>query len=97
MRRIADALQESSEHDYDLATRVCVGSKYHSPTPLVVMGVRVGEEVVNLCPTCQANLKVFVSLMTSSNGSLPWEVRREFGNRIRSLGMKQWAHLKGGS
>lgn len=70
----------------------CQGSKFHSPTPLTVTQVEVAGEMVALCGTCQANLAVFQQLMTDSNGTLAWEIRREFGNRIRVLGMKDWAY-----
>lgn len=90
MSRIAEALRQRSETDFERATLICAGSKFHSPTPLVVLKTPVGEEIIPLCGTCRDNLGVFLSLMTTSNGSLPWEVRREFGNRIRSLGMTAW-------
>lgn len=92
MGRIAEALRERSELEYERAVRVCVGAKYHSPTPLSVGIHLVAGDRVPLCGTCKDNLAVFVSLMTTSNGTLAWEVRREFGNRLRALGTRVWLH-----
>ena len=91
MSRIAMALREYGETE-GLPTPECVGAKFHSPHPLVVeyVGVIGLEEHIPLCGTCSDNLRVFLSLMTASEGSLPWEVRREFGNRLRAWGMKAW-------
>jgi hypothetical protein len=43
-----------------------------------------------LCGTCAANLEIFLSLMDATNGVMSWQVRREFGNLIRSLGLENW-------
>lgn len=68
----------------------CEGSEYHSPRPLLVRTFTVAGTVVRLCGTCEDNVRVFLSLMTASTGTLPWSVRREFGNRVRALGMSAW-------
>lgn len=81
----------------------CEGSKFHSPTPLLCTKVDLRELVENaeapsdavwLCGVCAANLRIFVLLMVSTEGDLEWGVRREFGNRIRDLGMKVWTYRK---
>jgi hypothetical protein len=81
----------------------CEGSKFHSPTPLVCTKVDLRDlvdntealsDVVWLCGVCAANLRIFVRLMVATEGDLEWEVRREFGNRIRDLGMKVWTYRK---
>lgn len=75
---------------------VCEGSKFHSPTPLVVRTPSFpGVVVPPLCATCRDNLAVFVALMSASSGELSWSVRRQFGNRIRSLGMRIWKSQEG--
>lgn len=86
---------------------VCDGSRHHSPTPLACTRLRLSEVVaqvsggpvptpadeplLSLCGTCLDNLTVFVRLMGDYQGAMPWEVRREFGNTIRILGMQAWA------
>lgn len=92
----------------------CVGSKYHSPTPLRVTPTWLSqvpyeclghdgddlpdpladEAMVWLCSTCYDNLRVFCLLMLATNGGLEWEVRREFGNRIRDLGTRAWGYYE---
>jgi hypothetical protein len=81
----------------------CEGSKFHSPTPLICTKVDLRDLAENadvpsdpvwLCGVCSANLLIFVRLMTATEGDLEWEVRREFGNRIRDLGMKAWGYHK---
>lgn len=75
---------------------MCVGAKYHSPTPLVVHEVPLNpadpeSEVVTLCGSCRDNLAIHQYLLERSDGELPWAVRREFGNLIRATGEKAWA------
>jgi hypothetical protein len=80
--------------------RECAGSKFHSPTPLASgladladifsMSIREGDDPIWLCPNCLANLRIFVRLLMASDGALPWETRRQFGNLIRELGTKAW-------
>jgi len=83
MSTIAEALSREG-----FVTRECAGSKFHSPRPLRVEPVEIAghPEPIPLCGTCHDNLNTFVFLATASNGTLPWTVRREFGNKIRSLG-----------
>lgn len=88
MNRISEALTECG---IPMSGVACEGAKYHSPTPLVVEPVLLSATMtVMLCGTCRDNVGTFLALMTASNGSLPWEVRREFGNLIRSLGQSAW-------
>ena len=51
--------------------------------------------MVWLCSTCYDNVQVFVLLMARTEGDLTWEIRREFGNRIRDLGQRAWEHYQG--
>lgn len=91
--------------------RECAGSRFHSPTPLVlnqivlnpawVQTIRPGDRYHGdhrtewLCSTCADNVHVYLRLLESTEGNVPWEVRREFGNMIRSLGDEAWAsHVK---
>ena len=79
---------------------VCEGAKFHSPNPLVVYREPVvpppawsdypEEAYAWLCGTCRANLAVYLTLLVQYEGELDWEVRREFGNRIRALGERGW-------
>lgn len=70
----------------------CEGSKFHSPNPLVLKVHDLGgQSYVWLCPTCEANLDLCVRLLSAYGGALSWEVRREFGNRIRALAFKVWS------
>jgi hypothetical protein len=50
------------------------------------------EDPIWLCANCYGNLKVFCSLLVYTQGSLSWEVRREFANRVRDLGMRAWQY-----
>jgi hypothetical protein len=82
----------------------CEGSRYHSPTPLYVRRWRCwyasglvveadGEshdDDVWLCGTCAHNLRLFMQLMTATNGEMSWETRREFGNEIRRIAKQMW-------
>ena len=68
--------------------RECVGATFHSPNPLVLNEVEVDGEVVLLCGTCLANLRVLQHLIENTDGDLPWVVRRDFGNKIRALAFK---------
>jgi len=88
----------------------CAGAKFHSPTPLtmrsydlkgavayVVSGEKLREEGpdrVWLCGTCVANLKVLLLVLHAHDGELPWEVRREFGNRLRAVAFRAWKHYR---
>lgn len=94
MSRIAEALKEAVPPG-DGAPGECEGSRFHSPTPLLVYVEEVAGTTVRLCGNCRDNLGVFSTLMNASNGSLPWEVRREFGNSIRDLGMRAWIAERG--
>jgi hypothetical protein len=82
--------------------RECEGSRYHTPTPLEVapylfhvddIAAYYGPSTSDatwLCGTCAANLRVFFGLMRGTDGSMPWEVQREFGNGIRRIGKMMW-------
>lgn len=64
----------------------CVGAKFHSPTPLLLHKVALEEDhVVHLCGVCRDNLRLLGELESVRDGQLPWEIRREFGNRLRLL------------
>jgi len=67
----------------------CDGAKFHSPRPLLVMPVELpnGRDVY-LCGVCRDNLRVLQEL-EKEHGSLSWAVRREFGNRLRSLTVRE--------
>lgn len=95
MSLITEALREHGVEVEGEPGGVCMGSKFHSPTPLVVGVVDVAGQRLSLCSTCHANIEVFVSLMRATDGTLPWAVRREFGNKIRTLGMKSWQYTEG--
>lgn len=72
----------------------CVGAKFHSPTPRVTrvydlaQGAGLVDEgdaakdPVRLCAVCHDNLIIFLMLV---RGGCDWEVKRQFGNRIRGL------------
>lgn len=92
MTLIADALTDHPIEGEKTWLHGCVGARYHSPTPLLVKQVEIDEAAEWLCGTCEDNLGVFLSLMTTSNGTLPWAVRREFGNLLRALGLRAWEH-----
>ena len=70
--------------------RECAGAKFHSPTPLLLTEVALGEESVWLCGTCCDNLRVLQHLLAEHDGDLPWTVRREFGNLIRAIALRSW-------
>lgn len=90
-------------------TQECEGSKYHTPSPLVLRPYTLSsfkkiemvptddddEKAIWLCGTCVANLNIFLSLMEATEGNMPWEVRREFGNLIRLLGLDLWEKRTG--
>jgi len=64
----------------------CEGSQHHSPRPIVLHAVSLPDErVVMLCGTCRDNVETLVAMRRTYSGSLPWPVRREFGNTIRAL------------
>jgi hypothetical protein len=65
----------------------CQGAAFHSPKPLNLHEVSLGENrIVYLCGTCWTNLKLYLDLKLHFQGEIPWSVRREFGNRLRSIG-----------
>lgn len=64
----------------------CAGAKFHSPKPLLVHRVELpNSHVVHLCGVCRDNLRLLWELQTVRQGQLPWNIRREFGNQLRSL------------
>jgi hypothetical protein len=85
----------------------CEGSKFHSPRHLVVRPHYLTNEVslhaqddtllldgdlVHLCGTCADNLSVYLTILVAYDGATPHTVRRDFGNGIRALGDRAWAH-----
>lgn len=64
----------------------CAGAKFHSPRPLLLHKVVLSDDrTAQLCGVCRDNLRVLNELVNASDGELPWRVRREFGNQLRSL------------
>ena len=91
-RRIREALSTTDCSGLSGAPAVeqeCEGAKFHSPTPLLLheVGLPTGGVAV-LCGTCAENLAVFQHLLAESAGTLPWTVRREFGNLIRAIALR---------
>lgn len=88
--------------------RVCEGSKFHSPTPLLVrlvflsdmvtMMVSDGpwtlkyEDTVCLCAVCADNLHLYLAIRVAYEGEMPKMIRRDFGNIIQVLGDRAWEH-----
>ncbi len=73
----------------------CEGAKFHSPAPLLVrLRTLSNGETVFLCGVCADTLTVLNQLLMQNEGDLPWEVRREFGNRIRAIGLRGYKALK---
>jgi hypothetical protein len=83
----------------------CDGSKFHSPTPLIVReyylsdvvftmkdNTSLHEDPVHLCATCSDNMDVYLSILYAYDGVMPTLSRRDFGNTIRDLGDRAWAH-----
>lgn len=84
----------------------CEGSKFHSPTPLLVRpiylsdltvlltneGILIGEDPVYLCGVCEDNLAVYLSIRWAYDGRLPLRVKRDFGNLIHAIGDRAWEH-----
>lgn len=79
----------------------CEGAKFHSPRPLFVQPTRLTLQqwderlwtfapMANLCGTCRDNLNILLQMFHHTDGDLPWEVRREFGNDLRALAQKGW-------
>lgn len=80
----------------------CEGSRFHSPTPLFVSTVPLIPQAwsarahaqfsprVSLCGTCRDNLAILQQILLETDGDVPWQVRREFGNTIRALADKGW-------
>lgn len=83
----------------------CEGAHFHSPRPMFVHDVRLvpyewlTEHGINpgvvtlrawLCGTCQDNISILQQVLKANGGSVPWEVRREFGNTIRRLAVQGW-------
>lgn len=95
-QRVREALAEtdcSGLSGVPALDRVCTGAKFHSPTPLLLHEVRLGEgpeQTVWLCGTCCDNLSVLRHLLVQNDGDLPWAVRREFGNLIRAIALREW-------
>lgn len=79
--------------------RQCEGASFHSPQPLVVREVALSEAdgglTAWLCGTCRDNLHLLQALLAATGGELPWPVRREFGNKLRSLAIEGWKHGAG--
>lgn len=70
-------------------THDCEGAKFHSPQPLQVHPVLLSDgSWANLCGTCRDNLSILRDLLAANSGTLPWSVRREFGNLIRALALR---------
>ena len=69
------------------AQHPCQGARFHSPTPLTtsMLALPTGRQV-SLCPTCSANLGMFIHLAHVAPEKLTWPVLREFGNTIRAMG-----------
>ena len=63
----------------------CQGSKFHSPTPLVVHRVIINQQAFFLCGTCQDNVELLSDLIGAEGDSISWVVLREFGTQIRNL------------
>lgn len=62
----------------------CEGAKFHSPTPLRVHLVDLGQgRWVRLCGTCRDNAAVLLLLEQLGADDVPW--RRGFGNQLRRL------------
>lgn len=77
-----DALPGSPADESD---RSCEGAKFHSPSPLLLHDVELPSgRRARLCGSCRDNL-VVLQRLHQVEPDLPWEVRREFGNRLRAL------------
>lgn len=79
----------------------CEGAKFHSPRPLFCRNTRLVRQDWDqrlwtfapqawLCGTCRDNLDILLQMLYATDGDLPWEVRREFGNDLRALSKKGW-------
>lgn len=103
MLALARSLDLGSFSDRLAEAQKCDGSRYHTPTPLLIDRYRYagGGHVypitaalqdgdVRLCGTCAENLRVFLQLMVATSGDMPWEAQREFGNSIRRIGKLMW-------
>lgn len=67
----------------------CEGSRFHSPSPLLVEQVEqvdVGGRSVWLCRNCRSILRVSEHLQEHADGKLDWKVAKEFGTALRVLG-----------
>jgi len=77
----------------------CLGARFHSPSPLVVVEVPLAPDGVGetawLCGTCSDNLAVLQALLREYDGNVEWPVRREFGNAVRALALKGWEDYVG--
>jgi hypothetical protein len=84
---IAAALARAQEIDLpgeSSADAECEGAKFHSPKPLRVHLVDLGEgRYATLCGTCRDNVAVLRLLEQLKVDDVPW--RRGFGNQLRSL------------
>lgn len=70
----------------------CQGAKFHSPTPMLVRSLQLGDEIVYLCGTCTDNVQVLASLLRDRQGDVSWPVRRCFGNLARGVAEAVYAH-----
>lgn len=82
---------------------ICEGNKFHSPTPLcvdyvplipkewnVAISVAQAETGMWLCGVCRDNLSILQQIWSAHQGNVPWMVRREHGNSIRSMVSQAW-------
>jgi hypothetical protein len=86
--------------------QTCEGAAHHSPTPLftkwtsLVLRSWWPEDATypwwdmgphaDLCGTCRDNLNILLQMLHATEGHLDWEIRREFGNRLRALAERGW-------
>jgi hypothetical protein len=64
----------------------CKGAKFHSPRPMLLHAFEVeGGEPVYLCGTCADNVQLLTALLEEHQGDIPWNVKRCFGNLVRSV------------
>lgn len=83
IRTILAAIPEQRLPGESADDRICEGARFHSPTPLRMYRVTVGEREVWLCGSCKDNLAVLLLLEEKGRDDLPW--RRGFGNQLRAL------------
>lgn len=84
----------------------CEGAVFHSPRPLFVheqllvdqqwWPMEIQHKVYDkaprayLCGTCRDNLYLLLQMLHASDGTLDWEIRREYGNLLRALALRGW-------